>query len=217
MSSKLAAKSAKTSKLAAKSDLASLKAEADKLDIDKLVPVPVHLSKLSDVVINNVKKTVYDKLVTKVNNIDTSKFVLKTEYDGNKSELEKKTPDTSGIVKKLDYNAKITELENKIPSISGLAANAAWTAVENKIADVSSLGKRRDYNTNISEIERKLTDHNHDKYITTTEFNKFTKEVLDEKLKQATLVTKDILMINLKTSIKNLTQVKENIYFVKMN
>ena len=159
----------------------------------------------------------YDKLVTKVNNIDTSKFVLKTEYDGNKSELEKKTPDTSGIVKKLDYNAKITELENKIPSISGLAANAAWTAVETKIADVSSLGKRRDYNTKISEIERKLTDHNHDKYITTTEFNKFTKEVLDEKLKQATLVTKDILMINLKTSIKNLTQVKENIYFVKMN
>ena len=217
MSSKLAAKSAKTSKLAAKSDLASLKAEADKLDIDKLVPVPVHLSKLSDVVINNVKKTVYDKLVTKVNNIDTSKFVLKTEYDGNKSELEKKTPGTSGIVKKLDYNAKITELENKIPSISGLAANAAWTAVENKIADVSSLGKRRDYNTKISEIERKLTDHNHDKYITTTEFNKFTKEVLDEKLKQATLVTKDILMINLKTSIKNLTLVKENIYFVKMN
>ena len=42
-------------------------------------------------------------------------------------------------------------------------------------------------------------------------------KVLDEKLKQATLVTKDILMINLKTSIKNLTLVKENIYFVKMN
>ena len=161
-----------------------------------------------------LKKTVYDKLVTKVNNIDTSKFVLKTKYDANKSELEKKTPDTIGIVKKLDFDAKITELENKIPSISGLVANAALTAVENKIPDVSSLGKRRDYNT---KIERKLTDHNHDKYITTPEFNKFTKEVLDEKLKQATLVTKDILMINLKTSIKKLTQIKPNIYFVKMN
>ena len=166
--------------------------------------------------INNVKKTVYDKLVTKVNNIDTSKFVLKTKYDANKSELEKKTPDTSGIVKKIDYNAKITELENRIPSISGLAANAALTAVENNIADVSSLGKR-DYDTKISEIERKLTDHNHDKHITTREFNKFTKEVWDEKLKQATLVTKDILMINLKTSIKKLAQIKQNIYFVKMN
>ena len=67
-----------TSKLAAKSDLASLKAEKDKLDIDKLVPVPVDLSKLSDVVKNDiVKKNVYDKLAAKVNNIDTSKFVFK--------------------------------------------------------------------------------------------------------------------------------------------
>ena len=67
-----------TSKLAAKSDLASLKAEKDKLDIDKLVPVPVDLSKLSDVAKNDiVKKTVYDKLAAKVNNIDTSKFVFK--------------------------------------------------------------------------------------------------------------------------------------------
>ena len=67
-----------TSKLAAKSDLTSLKAEKDKLDIDKLVPVPVDLSKLSDVVKNDiVKKTVYDKLAAKVNNIDTSKFVFK--------------------------------------------------------------------------------------------------------------------------------------------
>ena len=39
-----------TSKLAAKSDLVSLKAEVDQLDIDKLVPAPVGLSKLSDVV-----------------------------------------------------------------------------------------------------------------------------------------------------------------------
>ena len=62
----------------------------DKLDIDKLVPVPVDLSKLSDVVKNDVvKKTVYDKLVAKVNNIDTSGFVLKTKYDTDKSELEK--------------------------------------------------------------------------------------------------------------------------------
>ena len=45
-----------TSKLAAKSDLANLKAETDKLDIDKLVPVSVDLSKLSDVVKNDVVK-----------------------------------------------------------------------------------------------------------------------------------------------------------------
>ena len=67
-----------TSRFALKSDLASLKTEVDKLDIDKLLPVPVDLSKLSDVVKKDVKKPVYDKLVKKVNNIDTSGFVLKT-------------------------------------------------------------------------------------------------------------------------------------------
>ena len=77
-----------------------MKAEVDKLDIGKLVSVPVDLSKLNDVVKNDVvKKTVSDKLVAKVNSIDTSAFVLKTKYDIDKPELEKKIPDTSGIVK----------------------------------------------------------------------------------------------------------------------
>ena len=65
-----------TSSFASKTNLASLETEVDKLDIDKLVPVPVDLSKLSDVVKNDVvKKTEYDKLVAKVNEIDTSGFV----------------------------------------------------------------------------------------------------------------------------------------------
>ena len=107
------------------------------------MPVPVDLSKLSDVVKNDVvKKTVYDKLVAKVNSIDTSRFVLKTNYDADKKELENKIPDTSGLVKKTDYIAKITEIESKIPSISGLAANAALTAPENKIPNISSLVKK---------------------------------------------------------------------------
>ena len=98
-----------TSSFALKTNLASLKTEVDKLDIDKLAPVPVDLSKLSDVVKNDVvKKAVYDKLFAKVNNIDTSEFVLKTKYDTDKIEFEKKIPDTSGLVKKTDYNAKIT-------------------------------------------------------------------------------------------------------------
>ena len=64
------------------------------------------------------------------------------------------------------------------------------TAVENKLPDVSSLVKKTDYNTSISEIEKKLTDHNHDKYITTPEFNKLTAETFAARLKQANLVTK---------------------------
>ena len=78
-----------TSNLVAKSDLASLKAETDQIDVSKLKTVCVDLSKFSNVVNNEVvKKSVYDKLVTKVNNIDTSGFVLKTKYDTDKSELE---------------------------------------------------------------------------------------------------------------------------------
>ena len=80
-----------TSSFSLKSNLASLKTEVDKLDIDKLVPVLVDLSKLSDVVKNDVvKKTVYDKSVAKINSIDTSRFVLKTNYDIDKTKLEKK-------------------------------------------------------------------------------------------------------------------------------
>ena len=99
-----------TSSFAWKTNLANLKTEVDKLDIDKLAPLSVDLSKLSDVVKNDdFKKTVYDKLVAKVNNFDTNDFVLKTNYDAGKTGLEKKIPDTSGFVKKTDYNTKITK------------------------------------------------------------------------------------------------------------
>ena len=85
-----------TVSFALKPNLASLKTEGDKLDIDKLVPAPVDLSKLSGVVKKDVvKKTVYDKLVVKVNSINTSRFVLKIKYDRDKSEIENKIPDTS--------------------------------------------------------------------------------------------------------------------------
>ena len=75
-----------TSSFALKTNLATLKREVDKLDIGKLVPVPTDLSKLSNAVKNDVvKKDVYDKLVSKVNNIDTSDFVLKTKYQTDKT------------------------------------------------------------------------------------------------------------------------------------
>ena len=100
-----------TSSFALKANLVNLKTEVDKLDIDKLKPVPTDLSKLSNVVKNDVvKKTDYNKLATKVDNIDTSGFVLKTKYDTDKSELENKIPDTSGLVKKTDYKTKITKI-----------------------------------------------------------------------------------------------------------
>ena len=134
-----------TSSFALKTNLSSLKTEADKFYIDKVIPIPVDLSKLSDVVkYDVVKKTVYNKLVAKVDNIDTSDFMLKTKYNTDKTELENKTPDTSGLVKKTNYNTRIIELENKTPDISNLATKTALTTVENKIPSVSNLVKKTD-------------------------------------------------------------------------
>ena len=81
----------------------------------------------------------YDKLVAKVNNIDTSDFVLKTKYNSDKTDLEKKIPNVTDFVEK----AKFTELENKILDISSLATKTALTTVENKIPDVAILLRKQ--------------------------------------------------------------------------
>ena len=123
-----------TSSFSLKTNLPNLKSEVDKLNVDKLKPIPTDLSKLSDVVKNDVvKKTDYNKLVTKVDNIDTS-----------------------GLVKKTDYNTKITEIEDKIPHTTNLATKTALTTVENKIPDTNSLVKKSDYNTKITGIENNI-------------------------------------------------------------
>ena len=97
-----------TSSFTLKTNLANLKTEVDKLNIDKLVSIPFDLTNLSNAVKNDVvKKTVYNKLVEKVDNIDTNDFVLKTKYTTDQ-----------------------TELENKIPDISNLATKTALAAIE---------------------------------------------------------------------------------------
>ena len=139
------------------------------------MPVPVDLSKLSDVVKNDaVQKMVYNKSAAKVINTDTSDFVLKTKYNTDKTELEKKISYVTDFVKK----TKFTELENKIPDVSNLATKAALTTVENKIPSVSNLVKKTDYTTQVTDIENKLNNHNHGKYIDTSEFNKLAPVVL---------------------------------------
>ena len=82
------------------------------MDIDKLTPVPNDLAKLSNVVKNDVvKKTEYNKLVTKVDNIDTTGFVLKTTYDSDKSDLEKKVSDAD---KKIPDTSKLAGKKNRL-------------------------------------------------------------------------------------------------------
>ena len=84
--------------------------------------------------------------------------------------------------------------------------------MKKKQPNVSNLVKKTDFNTKINETEKKITNHNHDKYITTPEFNKLTAEIFAARLAQANLVTKtdfDNKLINLN---KKLTQIKQNIY-----
>ena len=137
-----------TSSFELKMNLTNLKTEVDKLDIDKLVPVPTDLSKLSNVVKNDViKKTDYNSKITEIEGKipDISNLATKTALNT----VENKIPDTSGLVKNSDFNTKVTEIEGKIPEISNLATKTALTAFENKIPSVSNLVKKTEYNTKV--------------------------------------------------------------------
>ena len=104
--------------------------------------------------------------------------------------------------------AKLTELENKIPDLSSLATKAALTAVENKTSSVSNLINKTNYNTKITETENKLTDHNHDKYIDTSEFNKIAADVFNARLAQANLITKTDFDVKFSSLNRKITQNK---------
>ena len=150
---------------ALKTNLANLKTEIDKLDINKLVHGSVDLSKLSDVVKNKViKKTAYNTkiagiegkipdisnlatktvLTTVENKIpDTSSLVKKTNCNAKITDIESKIPDITNLVTKTNLNTKINNVKNEIPSISNLATKTALTAVENKIPNISNLVKKK--------------------------------------------------------------------------
>ena len=207
-----------TSSFALKKNLANLKTEVDKLDIDKLVPLPVDLSKSSDVVKNYVvKKDVYHKLVTKVNSNDTNGFVIKTKYDTDKSELENKTPDMPDIVKKVKLTelenknpdvpdivkkVKLTELENKNPDVSNLATK---TAVENKITNVSNLVKKQTMTLKLQKLKINLIIIT---LITTPELNSLATNVFNARIAQANLITKTDFDAKLSSLNRKITQNK---------
>ena len=122
------------------------------------------------------------------------------------------------MVRKRDFNTKFTEIEGKIPSISSLTTNSALTAVENKIPDVSSLVKKTDYNTKISEIENIVNDHNHEKYITTPEFNSMAADVFKARLAaQTDLIRKPDFDSKLKGISDRVTKIRLSTCWLKMN
>ena len=89
-----------------------------------------------------------------------------------------------------DYKTKINELGGKIPNVSNSATKTTLTTVGNKIPDASNLVKKTESNTKITEIENKLHNHNHDKYITTLEFNTLAADAFNARLAKANLVAK---------------------------
>ena len=95
------------------SGLNNLKSKVDKLDVDKLVLIPVDLSKLNDVVRNGVVK--------------------KDAYSAKIKNVEDKIPDVTNLANNTTLNAKINEVKNEIPSITNLATNAALNAKINEV------------------------------------------------------------------------------------
>ena len=187
------------SSFAIKVDLASLKSNADKLDIGKLKNVPTNLSNLEI----KVDKLDVDKLVPFPVDLNKLSVVVKND-----------------VVKEDVYNVEIKNIEYIILSITNLATksslNAKVNEVKGEIPRVSNLVKRTDYNMKINEIEQKITDHSYDKYINTLEFNKLTSENFAARFKQANSVNKTDFDDKLK-KFKKLLQIKQNVYLLKVN
>ena len=205
-----------TSNYALKTNLSNLKTRVDKLDIDDLKSLPNNLS---------ILKTKIDKLnmdksehipadLSKLSNV-VNDVVKNTEYNAKIKNIEDKIPDISNLANKTILNTKINEVKNEIPSITGLATTSALAVVENKIPSISNLVKKTDYNRKITEIEKNLTDHNHDKYITTTEFNKLAADVFNARLVQANLVTKTYFDAKLPSLNRKITSNKTRHLLIK--
>ena len=167
-------------------NLNNLKSKVNKLDVDKLVPDPVDICKLSHVVKNdvvkkdiyNVKiKTIEDKISDITNSATNASLNAKIKEKGERwIEVKVEIPSITNLATTAALNAKINEITGELSNITDLATSTTLTAVENIILEVRNLVKKTDCNTKTSETENENTDYDHDKYITTPEFNKLTAE-----------------------------------------
>ena len=104
------------SSYATKTNLAALKSEVDKIDTDKLETAPTDLSKLSNVVKNDVvKKTDYNTKVTSIENQIAG--VTKNTVDNLADITKLKAVDTSNFVLKTKLTADVNTLDNKIDGV----------------------------------------------------------------------------------------------------
>ena len=140
------------SSYATKTNLAALKSEVDKIDVDKLKTVPVDLAKLSNVVKNDVvNKTDYNTKVTSTENQIAG--VTKNTIDNLADITKLKAVDTSNFVLKTKLASDVTTLDNKIdtvdkkiPDISGLATKTSLT----------SCLQTATFNSKVTEVENKI-------------------------------------------------------------
>ena len=200
---------ADVSSYATKTNLAALKTEVDKIDVDKLKTTPADLAKLSNVVKNDVvKKTDYNTLKNKVDAIDTLKFVSRIKFttdtnalDDEVDKFEKRIPDISGLATKSSVTHLITEQEDytdkvkkKIPDISGLASKSELTAAENKIPDISGLATT----SALTVVENKIPDIT--SFITQADFDTKLKTISDRVTNNK---SKDLVLDHEIKKIKN--------------
>ena len=144
-----------TLKFDKKVDLANLKSNVDKLDIDKLKNLPTNLSNLK----NKVDKLDVDKLLPDpihLSDAVKNDVVKKDMHNAKIKNIEDKIPDITNLATNTTLNAKINEVKNEIPSITNLVTTPALTAVENKIPNVSNLAKKADYNIKKEKLKIKL-------------------------------------------------------------
>ena len=129
----------------APTNLSNLKSKVDKADVDKLAPVPVDLSKLSNVVKNDVvKKTEYNAKIKSIEDKipDITNLAANTTLNDKINDVKNKIPSINNLATTAALNATINEIKNKIPNITNAATTNALTAVENKIPNVSNLVKK---------------------------------------------------------------------------
>ena len=127
-----------------------LKSKADQLDVDKLVTVPVDLSKLRDAEKIMLLKKLYIILRWKILKIN---LATNTTLDAKINEVKGEIPGITNLAAASALNAKINEVKGKDTNITNLATTTAVTTVEKKIPNVSNLVKKTDRNTKISDIE----------------------------------------------------------------
>ena len=140
-------------------NLSNSESKIDKLDVDKLVPVPVDLCKLSNVIKNNaVKKDVYN---AKINNIedkipDITNLATNATFNAKIYEVKGEIPSNANLATTTALNAKINEVKGEIPSILNSATTTALTAVENKIPNVTNLVKKLTITQKMVKLKIKL-------------------------------------------------------------